>query len=380
MVRGIVTGTVSKLLTITLTLNPTASIDNVCRSSIVFHFLKLYIYIFQFFLKHYYYIKEKADRMARMESHMAKYMQGVINPKNKTANDLKLTRDQISRCFQTVDCFTLPHPGDKVIRKSYDGSIKDISPVFRILVNRFIRKVIEEELEAKRINDRNMTGPELKIFFESYFTIIRDSKNKIPEAMTMLEASALANNRSAFTVALDSYKFDMDTCLGVPPRSVSSSNVFATSREPNFVKEDLLRECHDRAHTAAVDKFDDRAKMGPVSSIQKYRDDLEGKIEEERAKYFENNALRNPFKDTEKYAVPVTVGVGSWFFSKVINIFCDHNVCTKASSLLNRLFLLFFIASIFFFWNKIQSIVVYMQELLPAFNAAAAAAKLKKEN
>jgi len=275
----------------------------------------------------------------------------------------------------------LPHPGSIVTKKSYDGSINQIVPNFRILVNKFIRKVIEEDLEAKKINDRNMTGPELKIFFESYFTIIRDSNN-IPEPMTMLEASALANNRSAFSVALESYKCDMDIALGVvkpAAKSMSSRNLSSISveSEANFVKEPVLNEKHNAAKHNAMIQFDNRAKLGPTESIQKYRDDLEAKIDDEWTRIRGNNDLRNPFRDTEQFAMPVAVAAGSWFLSKFINAFCSHSACEVSANLLHKIFLLIFIGFVFFFWQKIQNIFVAISNLVGASASMASAQNQK---
>lgn len=328
--------------------------------------------------------KSQADKMARMEKSMATYFSNVITPKSQ-AKDLTLTREQISRCFQTVDCFCLPHPGRPVTKQNFDGSIKDIEGEFRIMVNRFIRKMIEEELEAKRINDRNMTGPELKIFFESYFSIIRDSKNKIPAAMTMLEASCTANNRSAFSVGLEEYKFQMDSSLGIVAKESSKGSAYdslkksltATKRnEPSWVKDEILIEYHNKAYKIAFAMFDERAKMGPPAGIQKFRDNLETKILEDKSKYFENNSLRNPYKDTEQYALPVAIGVGSWFASKFLTIICDANVCVNISNLLSKIFLLLLIVFIAMTWEKLKGVFLNIMQLT---GNASAATKLKAE-
>ncbi len=51
----------------------------------------------------------------------------------------------------------------------------------------------------------------------------------------MLEASAMANNRSAFTVALDGYKADMEGALQI------DRSKFSGSRSGVFVKEAILK-------------------------------------------------------------------------------------------------------------------------------------------
>ena len=65
---------------------------------------------------------------------MKKYLKDVI--KDRGLGDLQSTREQISRCFSTVDCFLLPHPGLAVTKKNYSGSIPQIGSFFRGMINR----------------------------------------------------------------------------------------------------------------------------------------------------------------------------------------------------------------------------------------------------
>lgn len=71
---------------------------------------------------------------SRLRAEMKTYMRDVI--KDRGLEDLQSTREQISRCFGTVDCFLLPHPGLAVTKKNFSGSIPQIGSFFRGMVNR----------------------------------------------------------------------------------------------------------------------------------------------------------------------------------------------------------------------------------------------------
>ena len=71
---------------------------------------------------------------SRLRAEMKTYMRDVI--KDRGLEDLQSTREQISRCFGTVDCFLLPHPGLAVTKKNFSGSIPEIGSFFRGMVNR----------------------------------------------------------------------------------------------------------------------------------------------------------------------------------------------------------------------------------------------------
>lgn len=54
---------------------------------------------------------------------------------------------------------------------------------------------------------------------------------------------------------------------------------------------------------------------------------LEEAIEDARTRYFQLNALQNPFKDVERYVLPMTVGVVAYILSKIIDNLCSHDFC-----------------------------------------------------
>ena len=53
------------------------------------------------------------DRLATytgtLRPEMHAYLTSILHPRG--IEDLQSTRDQILRCFESVDCFLLPHPG-----------------------------------------------------------------------------------------------------------------------------------------------------------------------------------------------------------------------------------------------------------------------------
>jgi atlastin len=123
-----------------------------------------------------------------LQAEMQKYLSDVL--RSRGLNDLQSTREQITRCFEKLDCYMLPHPGFQVTKKNYDGSIARIDPFFRALVNKYVRYVFDEQLEAKVINGRQLSGKELQTYFEVYVKMFQQGQKTFPKAMTMLDATA----------------------------------------------------------------------------------------------------------------------------------------------------------------------------------------------
>lgn len=145
------------------------------------------------------------------------------------------------------------------------------------MVNRYLRNVFEVDIEPKRMNGRCLTGPELLNFFEAYCKMFQNGNGAFPKAMTMLEATAEANNRNAYDISIREYKDAIGSKAGP---------------ECSFVKEADLLAIHEEIHAKALETFDDIAKMGSVKRISAVRKSLVDDIEAERVRFFEANALK----------------------------------------------------------------------------------------
>ena len=112
-----------------------------------------------------------------------------------------------------ISCFLLPHPGLKVPKKSYDGSVKALDPLFRSLLDTYMRRVFSTNLEPKRIQGRDLTAPELSTYIKTYVRLFKDGRT-FPAAKTVLQATAEANNMNARTLAIGKYSQEMDKLVG----------------------------------------------------------------------------------------------------------------------------------------------------------------------
>jgi hypothetical protein len=92
--------------------------------------------------------------------------------------------------------------------------------------------------------------------------------------MTMLEATAEANNRNALDLALASYKGVMNAALGLSGPGTTVSTSFSAP----FYKEAALYERHNEAVQAACKIFDSVATMGAESAIEKIKETLMEKV------------------------------------------------------------------------------------------------------
>lgn len=89
----------------------------------------------------------------------------------------------------------------------------------------------------------------------------------------------------------------------------------------------LTQALHSQQLEKALAMFDDIATMGSDEAISRHRSMLIEALEDARVRYFQLNALQNPFRDVERYIVPLTVGVLAYVGAKIVDSTCSTDFC-----------------------------------------------------
>lgn len=253
---------------------------------------------------------------------MREYLDEVLAERNQ--KDLKEVREQIKLCFETVSCWLLPHPGFEVVKKTYDGDVDKMSPSFRRMMADYIRRVFSKRMTVKKIHGRPVNAMELFNFIKTYCALFKEAKI-FPEAKTLLAATAQANNMSALQTAMATYKREMDKVAGTGKA---------------FVSEKKLKKHHALCAQGAIQKYENVATIGPVSSIQTYRAKLTKQIDERYSDYMEANRLRDPFSFVAPYVIPIMIALFAYACRYVVDTVCPrrNEKCMDVSDFFGALF------------------------------------------
>ena len=226
---------------------------------------------------------EDEEDYDRMEEEMNEYMEKVIS--EREAKDLQETREQIQACFQKTTCFGLSHPGMAVIKKNFKGEVAKMDETFLNLLDRYCRRVFSvDNLTPKVIQGREVTAAELGSYIKAYAEMFASGAS-FPEASTMLEATATANNSNAINLAFNLYRDFMDRISG--PKCTS------------YVKPKELEDDHRHLLLKAMQEFDSMATFGSTKSIEDARTSVLEKIRNEFDVYSSLNEGRNPLAGLE---------------------------------------------------------------------------------
>jgi atlastin len=224
---------------------------------------------------------EEEEDYAAMEKEMEEYLEGVIAERD--AKDLQDTREQILSCFETLSCFAMTHPGFAVTKKKYTGDVNAMEKTFLHLLDRYCHRVFKG-VEPKKIHGRELTAVELGSYIKAYAELFASGAH-FPEAATLLEATAAANNTNAVHLAMSEYKHRMDRIAG--PHCT------------NYVKPEELEEMHKEVSMSAKEVFDDIATFGNARDIEEARGKLADQVEESFVMYKSLNDGRNPLAGLE---------------------------------------------------------------------------------
>ena len=87
-------------------------------------------------------------------------------------------RECLKRCFESTQCFLLPHPGLNVVTNSkYQGQIEELDPKFRKYVDELMKLLFNEEslipktILGEKLLGKNMLG--MTAIFVSQFLVYK---------------------------------------------------------------------------------------------------------------------------------------------------------------------------------------------------------------
>jgi atlastin len=246
--------------------------------------------------------------LAEKKQDMELYTKELLS--SRTQKDLADTREQINACFEHVECFLLPHPGHAVTEREYDGSVSAIDDRFLELLTVYLDEIFDpKNVVPKKIHGVAVTSHELSTYIKVYAGLFREAAI-FPEAKTLLEATAEANNVNMKEKALLKYKKEMEKVAG---------------SKCKFIPIQELEDHHMLCFEGAMVVFDQGAKMGRQSQILSYRVSLIEEIEKERQRFFELNSERDPYKNLEFYLIPGIIAIALLVFRIGQDLMCyDH--------------------------------------------------------
>ncbi|KAF1332694.1 Atlastin-like protein, partial [Globisporangium splendens] len=297
---------------------------------------------------------------------MKTYMRELLASRKQ--KDLADTREQINSCFEKVACFLLPHPGHEVTEREYDGSVEAIDNRFLELLTLYLDDLFDpKNLFPKKIHGVPVTSRELYTYIKTYAGLFREA-SIFPEAKTLLEATAEANNVNMKDKALLKYKREMETVAG---------------SKCKYVPVQELEAHHQACFQGALTIFDAGAKMGRHSQILKFRAEVIEEIEKEHHRFVELNAERDPYKNLEFYLVPGALAIGLLTFRIFQDLLCYEHIgydiplydCKHVSHTLSHLYwaiivfmLLITVSTGQVMFKRVQTVVSIVKTAVQAAN------------
>jgi atlastin len=265
---------------------------------------------------------EDDEDIEMCEKEMSEYLEAVLA--EREATDLKDTREQIISCFENVSCYLMTHPGFSVTKKKYAGEISSVEPTFIAFMDRYCKRVFENPI-AKCIHGRELTSPELTAYIRSYASMFATGAH-FPEAATMLEATANANNSNATNLSMRKYKECMDFEAG--------------AKCSDYLNPSELEQKHKKLCEECLELFDDIANFGNVEYIRKSRNEVIKYMEESFEMYSKLNDSRNPLLGMETYIIPLLIGFAAIILRKLTDFTCSEwsTTCKVGSDLLSHIY------------------------------------------
>ncbi|ODM89708.1 Heat shock cognate 71 kDa protein [Orchesella cincta] len=126
-----------------------------------------------------------------------KFLDMKLQIKPAQNKESKQSRQLIRNCFQSVDCYLTPFPGQPAIMPGFTGAVEKLDGQFVSSMNEFLSSLLNN---AKTPNGKGLTGQCLKIRLESYIQLF--NSGVVPTSLTFLSRSHTALSQSQSDVGL----------------------------------------------------------------------------------------------------------------------------------------------------------------------------------
>ena len=254
------------------------------------------------------------DNIKSCINEMSEVLQDAFNT---TLTDENNTREQIKEAFQLIDIFLLPHPGNKMASKKFDGNINDIDPLFIALLDVYVRKIFNQnQLITKKMYGKELKPRELIRYVKAFATIFKEGK--LPKTLTLVQAISTTTNLCAKDTSLSIYKKLMN--------SETANQSYDTM--------EVLASKHRRAVKDALDYYNTTATFGDNEAISQTRIILISDMQDEFNKYVQANDYKM-HHGLEKYVLPIIISIIAFIMDKILDLTCSNwsHTCYQASRL-----------------------------------------------
>ncbi|PZC76803.1 hypothetical protein B5X24_HaOG204120 [Helicoverpa armigera] len=204
-----------------------------------------------------------------------------LTVKESQHEELQRVRQDIARCFEEVTCFLMPYPGRKVSTDpDFTGKLSDIDPEFQKALQQLVPMLLQpSRLVTKKIAGQTVKARDLLNYFKSYVEVF--NSEELPHPMTILQATAEANNTSASAEARNVYETLMEEiCGGTKP----------------YLPKDSLDIEHQKCLNKALHAFDSKKKMGGDDMAAKFKEQLVKDIEDLYTQLSAHNEGKNLYR------------------------------------------------------------------------------------
>jgi len=213
----------------------------------------------------------------------AAYLETVLNSQDGEQELLDVRRD-IKSCFETIDCFLMPYPGDEVA----EGESAEVTERFREHLAAFVPSMLSaENLVVKQVLGEELTCSSLRTYIKSYVALFKDGS--LPEVTNIFNATAKLNHEGIKRQCIDAYKASMNEFAGV---------------DKPFREREKLDEKHKEEYEKAIESYQQSPRLEHPRVEQESLADMEKIVRE----FFTEMSTQNESKILfNRLVTPITL-------------------------------------------------------------------------
>ena len=140
------------------------------------------------------------------------FLKRKLELKENQSESAQTVRQHLNECFEELSCFLMPDIGSAAKKAKYNGSVNGLADRFVEKMEELIVHLLDaEEINAKIIDNNQITGEMVLHYFKSYVDIF--NSDELPKPIDLIEATAKTGDfiqLNKLKVSFQSLNFEID--------------------------------------------------------------------------------------------------------------------------------------------------------------------------
>jgi len=204
-----------------------------------------------------------------------KFINTKLEVRREQPREAQDVRKNIKKCFNEVECFLMPDPGEKAKQHGFDGAVSQLDTKFSKKLQECVEFLLDSEnLVVKEVCGNAVRTSDFSHVLKTYVNVY--NSDDVPAPLTLLEATTQISANNLVNRLINAYCSDMKKGM----------------KGKAFIVKKKLKGIHDKAAKKCRKEFQLKHKIGDDEVAGRFLKQLDSEISNRYKTYQDTNEVK----------------------------------------------------------------------------------------